>query len=159
MKRTIDVVEQCKSCEGTGLYIGMGERDGAAVVCNQCKGTGRFEYKHEYEEFTERRTRVGVSRVYETNPGIGIGTGNGHTLEEFGGMPVKDWEEGQPFRPGMENRKYTCPAWWYQKANYKLKPEWDKCGCGGMYTFSRCRHFGDKAACWQQWDKEHPEGM
>jgi len=32
--------EICKSCSGTGLYSGMGERTGYAVVCLYCKGRG-----------------------------------------------------------------------------------------------------------------------
>lgn len=32
---------ECNACKGTGLYVGMAERDGAAVVCYTCKGTGK----------------------------------------------------------------------------------------------------------------------
>jgi len=58
MKKIFEVNEVCPSCKGTGLYIGMGERDGAAVVCHTCKGTGCHAFKHEYEEFTEWKTSM-----------------------------------------------------------------------------------------------------
>jgi hypothetical protein len=108
---------------------------------------------HEYEPFVDRAEPSGVVRVYEVNPGIVIGTGNGHKLEDFGGMPVKQWKPGLRFEPGRENRKFTCPAWWYQSANYKLKPEWDECNetLGG--SFSNCKHFCNKAKCWARFDK------
>jgi len=32
---------ECSACKGTGLYVGMAEREGAAVVCSRCKGTGK----------------------------------------------------------------------------------------------------------------------
>ena len=51
-KLALEWIEQCKHCNGTGLFIGMGEMagredyGGAAVVCNKCKGTGRMEMRH-----------------------------------------------------------------------------------------------------------------
>lgn len=151
---TFEVKEKCQSCKGTGLYHGIAEREGAAVVCHKCKGTGCHTFVHEYEVFTHRVESRGIERVYETNPGICIGAGNGHTLEEFGGMPIKEWESGLPFKAGMENRKYTCPCWWYQSTNYKLKPEWDECNRNLGRTFSQCDYFPTKDACWDKWDKE-----
>ena len=154
MKKVIKFDEQCQSCSGTGLYKGMGERDGAAVVCHTCKGTGCHHFKHAYDEFTGRKPRPGIRRVYEVNPGICIGAGNGHTLEQFGGVPHEDWDAGKPFPAGSENREFTCPAWWYQSADYKKKPDWDECNTSLGASFSRCPHFGNKAQCWERWDRE-----
>jgi hypothetical protein len=153
MKKVIEFDEKCQSCGGTGLYCGMAERNGAAIVCHTCKGTGRHKFRHEYEEFNGRVDRPGVVRVYQTNPGIMIGTGNGHRLEDFGGMPVKEWEAGLPFLPGMENRAFTCPCWWYQSADYKLKPDWRECNESLGRSFSGCPHFANKAECWKRWDR------
>ena len=155
MKKIVEHDEVCESCGGTGLYVGMAERDGAAVVCDTCKGSGCFHFAHEYTPFEHRKDRRGVRRVFQTNPGICIGEGNGHTLEEFGGMPTKEWEQGLPFKRGMENRKYTCPCWWYQSANYKLKPDWKECQVFG--SFSSCKHFSSKEKCWARFDREHPK--
>lgn len=152
MKKVIEINEKCPKCKGTGLYQGMGERDGAAVVCYACKGTGCHQFRHEYEDFTERESAPGVRRVFETNTGICIGEGRGHKLSDFGGMLVAEWESGKLFPPGSENRQFTCPAWWYQSADYKKKPEWQEClACG---AFSGCPKFIDKEQCWKRWDKE-----
>jgi hypothetical protein len=141
----------CKACKATGLYVGLAERDGAAVVCHTCKGTGEAVHVFEYDDFSERQPRQGVRRVFEANPGIVIGEGNGHKLEDFGGMPYRRWTCGGTFSAGMENREFTCPAWWYQSADYSKKPSWDECGIG---AFAGCQHFCDKAACWDRWDRE-----
>jgi len=150
-KITIEHDEVCPSCKGTGLYVGMGERNGAAVVCHKCNGTGCYRYVHTFEPFEKRRKREKVKRVYETNPGICIGEGRECRLEDFGGMPFEKWLEGKPFPKRSENRKYTCPAWWYQSADYDKKPRWDECiGCG---SFSRCGSFSKKEKCWEKFDK------
>jgi hypothetical protein len=154
MKKLIEFDEKCRDCGGTGLYVGMGESGGAAVECAVCKGTGCHSFRHEYEEFTGRLKRPGVTRVYEVNPGICIGEGNGFRLKDFGGLPLADWEAGASFGPGTENRRFTCPCWWYQTADYKLKPTWRECDASVGVGFSRCPHFEDKSGCWYRWDRE-----
>ena len=146
----------CSSCDGTGVYVGIGEANGAAVECHTCKGTGCYDGKVEYDDFDERKERKGVRRVFCVNPGIGIGESKerGIYLKDFGGMPYSEWISGMTWKPGMEDRNHTCPAWWYQSADYKRKPEWDECweSIGG--GFSKCKYFGNKAACWARWDKD-----
>jgi len=143
----IEFDEQCQVCKGTGLYIGMGERDGAAVVCHKCKGTGRFYFIHTYEEFIGRMPSDKAKWVVQVNPGICIGPKN-----QFGGMSYQDWRSGRPFVDGMEMREYTCPCWWYQSADYNRKPNWKE--CDGFSGFSKCPSFCKKAQCWARWDKE-----
>ncbi|MCK5639905.1 MAG: hypothetical protein KAJ19_03880 [Gammaproteobacteria bacterium] len=147
---------ECDVCQGTGLYVGMGERAGAAVVCSSCKGTGHRHIVIKYCDFEGRQPREDVRRVYATNPGIAIGEGNGHKLEDFGGMPLADWENGEPFPNKSENRAFTCPAWWYQSADYSKKPDWrdGDIQCAGLGSFSRCPHFHEKTKCWAKWDAE-----
>ncbi len=53
--KKIELDIECQSCNGTGVYRGMGERDGASVVCFTCDGTGCFKYKFEYTLFKERK--------------------------------------------------------------------------------------------------------
>lgn len=153
-KQVIEFDYACQSCGATGLYVGMCERDGSAVVCHDCKGTGKAHFKMEYEEFHARKPKPGVAWVVEVNPGICIGKGEHgqYTLELFGGMPYMNWRAGKPFEIGMENREFTCPAWWYQSADYKRKPDWRECGFG---SFSDCRGFVNKEACWKKWDKQY----
>lgn len=144
----------CVECGATGLYSGMGERDGAAVVCFRCKGTGAATVT--YDDFEGRKPpRKAVRRVYQTNPGICIGEGNGHKLEDFGGVPYEDWKRDGSFpKRGAENREFTCPAWWYQSADYKRKPDWDACNSQLGSSFSSCRYFASKKNCWKRFDEE-----
>ena len=149
----IEYDQKCESCQGAGIYVGLAEREGAAVVCRTCEGTGCHHTKIEYDDFTGRVMREGVKRVYEVNPGICIGEGNGHKLSDFGGENYEDWLADGSLAVGTENRRYTCPCWWYQSADYTKKPKWKEClGCG---IFSRCEHFKHKDECWARWDAEY----
>ena len=151
-KHIIEFDEVCKSCEGTGLYVGFAERDKSAVICHTCKGTGCHHFKHEYEEFEAKTPKCNVERVFEVNPGIVIGAGEGLELEDFGGMSFAHWFIGKPFPLKSENRNHTCPVWWYQSADYKQKPDWPECnGCG---SFSGCDRFKNKDLCWIRFDKQ-----
>ena len=149
-RHRIEKEAACGSCKATGLYIGMAEREGAAVVCHSCKGTGHIIAVLEWEDFEGRKSRHGIKRVFQTNPGIVLG---GPNLSQFGGIPYAEWKEGASFgERGTENRNFTCPAWWYQSADYKRKPEWDE--CIGIGSFSSCPSFKNKAACWARFDRE-----
>jgi len=128
----------------------MAERDGFAVQCKACKGAGESTLHVDYDDFDGRLPRQGVFRVLECNPGICAGG-----TSNFGGMPYADWASGLPFPPGSEMREFTCPAWWYQSANYAKRPDWDECKENMGWSFSKCRCFNNKAACWARWDKEH----
>jgi hypothetical protein len=151
----IEFDEECESCRGTGLYIGMVEIDGAAIVCHNCKGTGCNHFKHEYKTFTERKNTDKVKRVYQLNPGIMIVEDDGCMLEQFGGITYENWKLGAEFLPGTENRKHTCPAHWYQNVDYEKIPEWEECVPLGK--FSNCKEFPTKEKCWKRWDKEFGE--
>lgn len=158
--KIIEFDEECSSCKGTGLYAGMAEKDGFAVVCHTCNGTGKHHFKHTYNEFTGRKEKQGIKRVLETNPGICVGIGTTEegeilTIESFGGIPYKEWAAGLSFPKGSEMRKYVCPAWWYQCANYKQKPEWKD--CIGMGSFSSCKCFKTKEKCWERFDIKGPK--
>lgn len=151
VKKHLEIVMECGACSGTGLYVGMAERDGAAVVCHQCDGTGRYVFKQSYNEFEGRQKRKEIKRVYRTNPGICVnGTG-----AVPGGVSYKDWVDDPKSvnKPGTEMREHVCPAWWYQGADYKKKPNWKE--CIGMGTFSSCKSFPNKGECWKRWDKEN----
>ena len=145
------VQAECEACKGTGLYVGLAERDGFAVQCSKCLGTGEVTLTFRWRDFEGRKRRERVLRVLRANPGIVAGTGNGHAPELFGGMPYEEWRAGKPFPPGSEMRAFTCPAWWYQSVDYEQKPNWPECGWG---RFSDCQHFPTKAKCWARWDAE-----
>ena len=152
MGKVIEFDELCQACQGTGIYVGMAERDGSGIVCYKCSGTGRYHFKREYREFRSRVQRNDVLRVYECNPGITIGSNEKLSLSDFGGMPYDDWKTGNPFPEYSENRRFTCPAWWYQTADFKKKPDWD--WCAGACTFSECKRFATKDKCWERFDNQ-----
>ena len=123
--------QECKSCSGTGLYVGMAERDGAAVVCVNCNGTGCSHTKIEYDDFDGIKLRKGIKRVYQVNPGISIGVGvskdkgREFKLSDFGGKTYDSWVKDKKFSVGSEMREFCCPAWWFQSCDYKKKPAWN----------------------------------
>ena len=147
----IEFDEECQSCKGTGLYVGMAERDGYAVVCHTCGGTGCHHFRHMYQPFSARRENDAVTRVLQVNPGICAGG-----AKDFGGLLRCAWEalpDPTAFPPATEMRAFTCPAWWYQSADYDKMPRWNECRPIGK--FSECPRFCRKAECWARWDREH----
>jgi hypothetical protein len=137
----ITVTIQCKSCTGTGIYVGMGERDGIGVVCQQCHGTGGHEWT--YTPFTARQRAdvrsVHVARGYglsPTHPACG------------GGLPYEQWEPGAVV-PGDEKLYcpylYTHQAWCARPDSRGLAP----LRLGTM--ISDCPYWDDKAACWERY--------
>jgi hypothetical protein len=152
----IEYDERCKYCDGTGVYTGMAERDGAGVVCHTCRGTGCHHCKIEYDDFEVRLEREDVEHVYEVNPGIVIGKGDGeYSLSDFGGISYNEWLEKGVFPEKSENRRFTCPTWWYQSADYKKKPKWKECWKSLGSSFSKCPYFKNKEKCWEKWDREN----
>ena len=148
--KRIEWVEQCQKCGGTGLYIGMAERDGAAVVCHTCEGTGRVERMHEYEEFTGLKHREGVVHVFATNSGFGV------SPKMAGGATYQEWLDNPEVvnESGREMRTHTCPAWWCQSNSmYGVKPNWPECPPAGT-MFSNCHYFPVKDECWRRFDEE-----
>ena len=142
---------ECRVCDGTGLYSGMAERDGFAVVCHRCKGSGCETITVKYDLFTARKESPDTVRVLKANPGIMVGGKEG--LERFGGMPYEEWAQGLPFPAGSEMREFTCPAWWVQSAeNSNLKGDWCHGSLGS--TFSSCECFSSKVQCWNRYDNE-----
>lgn len=146
---TVVVECECVSCGGKGLCSGVAEDAHTAVVCSRCKGTGKASIS--YRPFVGRRPPGSIVWVYQTNPGIKVG---GTRPARFGGMSIHAWETGRPFPPGSENRECTCPAWWYQSADYEKKPKWKECPWGTY--FSDCSSFPEKHKCWDRWDRENP---
>jgi hypothetical protein len=151
---SLDIV--CQSCSGTGLYVGMAERDGAAVVCSGCKGSGKYAYRFEYEPFEARRPAPkGVERVH---------LARGYILSPKhpdcdGGVPVSEYEPGMTV-PADE--KLYCP-YLYTGQDFCSKPEQRYPDSppsapisAGSYI-SNCKHWENKADCWLIFHAEAPE--
>lgn len=82
-QKTIEM--ECPSCRGTGVYSGLAEPSGVAVVCIHCEGTGCG--KIVYTPFTGRKRRQGIHTV-RLSAGTFLATGVGPrggsvTYEEF----------------------------------------------------------------------------
>lgn len=146
----IEWVQQCDSCQGTGLYVGF-SRGGAAVVCTTCKGTGKQRNSVAYQEFTGRKKKEGVTRVYASSCGICL-----HPEVVPGGVSLDQWEEVPPSvkEHGTEIREHTCPAWYYQTVDDAQQPKWKECERSWGRRFSQCEHFGEKDKCWKRFDRE-----
>ena len=153
----IEFKERCVVCGGSGIYVGICERDGAGVVCSVCDGSGCHHFVYEYEEFNGRIVRDDIRRVYQINVGKNIFENKelGYHLEDFGGITYEAWLRGGDFYRGTENRLYVCPAWWYQNIDNSKKPRWDECMLMG--SFSSCKNFVNKDRCWVRWDRENIE--
>ena len=153
---TFEADVECPDCKGTGLYVGMAERDGAAVICFICDGTGKKHIKHEYTEFTERQVRPGVERVFETAGGYCISSHDVNTdsgLFPFtkAGCSYKEWLQGKIPEP---IRFLHCPLEHFSQGT--VKGEFLKtCHCEPYLELriSVCSK-QRRATCWETWDKE-----
>ncbi len=157
-KNKLEIDRECESCKSTGLYVGMAEGAGSAVVCHTCKGEGHYEEIIRWTEFKRLKEKKGIKRVFASACGIGIGEGtvDGRTLklEDFGGIEYDEWlqmKNKMKFPKGTEMREFTCPAWFWQNVDSDKKPEWNECQRFG--SFSRCPHFGTKYKCWEKYDR------
>lgn len=55
------VYAECASCGGTGLYSGMCEGEGHAVICLTCAGTGCDEI--DYKPYNGRKKKRGIKTI------------------------------------------------------------------------------------------------
>ncbi len=87
----ISVMAECGKCQGSGLFRGFKEPPGIAVVCLDCKGSGKKIL--EYIPFTERKGCDDVKRVCRSHGAFGspYGADEGISYEEFlaGHLPVR----------------------------------------------------------------------
>ena len=149
MTRPTTVKEQCSSCGGTGLYTGMAEKDGAAVLCKRCQGSGA--YILEYIPFTGKKAPPSsITWVYAQNPSATL-----LTPETPGGVSRNEWLENpdSALQEGREVRTAACPKWWYDLSSMSDKaPDWEACKFTGPYA--DCPFFASKDRCWEQWDAD-----
>ncbi len=153
----------CGSCDGTGLYKGIAERDDCAVVCTDCDGTGCVEIMRTYEKFTERKKKEGVIRVFASSFGYvhaseDVVTKEGKLIKfSEGGCTYEEFVNGVSPKPVKE---LYCPYLWthqemqsarhpgykfYQKHCY-LADNW-------VSGIKDCPKYCDKAKCWALYEK------
>ena len=82
-----EVVHECRSCDGTGVFVASTEPLRTGTVCYSCKGTGRMVFK--FTPFTQRQTRNDVDKVRLTSVRCDRCDAKPVTYEEFlaGKMP------------------------------------------------------------------------
>jgi hypothetical protein len=149
-KQRIDLDIVCQACTGTGLYIGLAERDGTAVVCSACKGTGKYAYRFTYEPFVERKAPP--KKVKSVHVARGYVIAHDFDLSD-GGLPIERW------KPGMTvpaDEKLYCP-WNYVTQEWCAHP--DKNGRAPFpfgLTATSCPYWEAKAECWERFHAEAP---
>lgn len=149
---------ECPSCKGTGLYVGVCERDGCAVVCTTCGGKGYTTYK--YNDFTGRKVREGIKRVFEKTCGYVHGaddytTKDGETIHFSNyGCSYEDWLNGAEPKPMEE---LVCPYVYYNKG-IGSEP-FKKCctGIPSLGLITSCKHYTNKAKCWEEFHNKKGE--
>ena len=98
----LEIDFECKSCNGTGIYVGVCARDGAGGVCEFCHGTGCYTFIFCGKKFTGRKIRKDIKRVYsaaDVNTVVvcphDVTTDKGVTLEfSKAGCTYEEWLSG-----------------------------------------------------------------
>lgn len=144
---------ECPDCGGTGLYVGLAERDGSAVICHTCKGTGCYEKTFNYSLFTKKKVRKDVKRVYKSSFGYI------HTVEDIkvegelqefskAGVDYESWLTGAAPRP---LKTLYCPLLWTHQEWHS--PIHCKDGSAGMYI-PNCPHKFEMEKCWKLFETD-----
>jgi hypothetical protein len=155
--KKIEMEIECQACKGSGVYTGMGEREGAAVVCHKCDGTGAYQYKFSYNEFTGRKQRDDVARVYKSGYGYVISTGN----VKFGDVDIDMDKEGVSYQEFMNghmpkhSESIACPMLADQGLCHKIPGFVDECmelNGGWVGQISSCKNQCNKRDCWKRFN-------
>jgi hypothetical protein len=146
---------ECDYCKGTGLYKGMAEKGGAAVVCYQCEGTGERHIHIEYNKFKGRKIRTDVKRVYTTAAGYIITDENvvipeEHTILRFSkaGIKYREWLDGGEPEPIKD---LHCPLQHYGQGNEigeNLK-QYGPCNDYCNFDIAKCSR-EHREECWKE---------
>jgi hypothetical protein len=157
--KKIEMTIECPSCKGTGVYTGMAEGGGAAVVCSKCNGTGAYKYSYSYNEFTGRKKREDVKRVYLRGMGYKIGLGK----INFDGIGEIDMDkEGVSYEEFLRGKmptyikKLGCPMLADQSACHEIKgftKECDRLNGGWIGYIPECKYRDNKDKCWERFEK------
>lgn len=157
--KKIDIMIECPSCKGTGVYSGMGESKNVAVVCKTCKGTGEYHYVYSYNEFTGRKKATGIDRVYLDGYGYKIGKGK----INFSDVGMVDMDkEGVSYDEFLEGKmpehikKLACPMLADQGTCHEITGFVDKCNelNGRHFSFIKeCKYYPNREKCWKRFEK------
>jgi hypothetical protein len=154
MSDLIEIEVECSSCSGTGVYVGMGERDGASVMCYQCKGTGKTKIR--YTEFTGRKKAENVKRVYLKNYGYCLAPKEidfkniGKVDMSKEGVSYEDFLKGET---PTHMKQMGCPMTADQGMCHDIKgfSEWcNQHGSSIGSTITDCKNQCNKLECWHR---------
>jgi len=154
--KTIEILVECPSCNGTGLYQGMGESKGVGVVCSDCNGTGAYNYKYRYTEFTGRKKRTDIKRVYLRGSRYKLGLGK-IVFDTVGEVDMD--KEGVSYTEFLQGkmpdhiRALSCPMSADQRACHGIPKFINKCqelNGGYLSIISDCKNQPNKAECWER---------
>lgn len=81
---------ECHSCGGSGVYVGIAELDGAAVICSNCHGRGRTEDPDLLPSNYQRKVRAGVKTVSQAHSGYCLAPG-----VDLGAVSYEDFLAGK----------------------------------------------------------------
>jgi len=152
--KKIDLMIECQECGGTVVYQGMGERDGAAVVCTTCNGTGKEHYVFEYNEFSKRKERKDVKRVYRSGYGYCIAP---KPITLSNGTFVDFSKEGVSYQEFLDGKypdhikRIACPMIADQSKCHGIKGFTDRCNelNGGWLSYIPECNCKEKMKCWE----------
>lgn len=154
MDHTIEI--ECSACKGTGLYVGLCEKDGAAVVCYRCDGKGSVFFSYnEPPPGSKPRRRDDVVRVFDRAHGYVISANDVTTKEgtffPFSqyGCSYQDWYDNGA-EPKSMVRMLRCPA------NNAIKDRhgYEFCIQGPGDNIFKCPRICNKDKCWEEYDKQ-----
>jgi hypothetical protein len=157
----IELVIECPACNGTGVYQGMCERGGTAVICHRCDGTGAYTYRFEYNLFQGRQINPNVDRVYESSYDYVISTGILEFKTESGPISINMDKEGVSYKEFLQGKmpkhieSLRCPLRADQDACHKIKGFVDECESlngGWIGTISSCKYQPFKHKCWERFN-------
>lgn len=145
----------CHACDATGLFVGLAERDGAAVPCVDCDGTGcRIAY---YDAFVKRKRISEITRVFPRSA-VKLAAG----IE--GGTPYPVWWESG-LRSDAYPRSVACPMEFFEKdlsswsssASPMDAERWcflvQPLSARWGSTCQKCPAHTEKDLCWQVFDE------
>lgn len=147
----------CKSCSGTGLFIGNMELTGAAVPCIFCLGTGSVGIW--YTAFHKRWPIGNITHVFPYTAHSAVRRHQG--TPEFG-TPYAIWQ-AQGCRKGDEPRTCACPVEIYGEACQvfgasAMRDDTDWCfqiesrRKRWGRSISTCKAYPYKSTCWYGFD-------
>jgi len=156
----LNIEAKCELCDGTGLYVGMAERKGAAVICHTCNGTGKVNQKKIFKKFKSKSKRKDVKRVFSSACGYIISaedvtTNEGITIEfSKCGCSYDEWLKGETPKPiedlhcpylhtgqSLQNQEHPQHSVYLELCSKHLN--WG--------NISDCKCYKNKHKCWKKY--------